>query len=226
MTIVEGRIVQDFYTPTDYIAGRTTHEALDIVTNGSKPIYCSQNGRVVKLIDKYIESDTRGYGNEIWVIHDNGLTSRFAHNAKGNTLSEGDVVTEGQILAFTGRTGYRVPLSTYHTHYEVYENNKRIDPLKVDWSKKEEEKPMLKLEEDRELIYLKTSTMTEGEFYMLNHKKSERRLVKKGMELEVRALFVNFRRISKKSDLDGFKDMGVWQPKSFFRKHPELLEVK
>ena len=38
MLPTNGRITQDFYTPVNYIAGRTKHEALDIVTSEKEPI--------------------------------------------------------------------------------------------------------------------------------------------------------------------------------------------
>lgn len=138
MLPTNGRITQDFYTPVDYIAGRTTHEALDIVTNGNQPIYALGEGVVTKIIDGKGYLPNSGYGNEVWIQYDNGVLSRACHCAMGVLVKVGDRVVNGQRVAYTGATGYRFPLETIHCHYETMIDGVRVDPLKVEYPQKEQ----------------------------------------------------------------------------------------
>jgi len=128
-----GRITQDFYSPVDYIAGRTTHEALDIVTNGNQPIYALGDGVVTKVVDGKGYLPNKGYGNEVWIQYDNGVLSRACHCAIGIIAKVGQRVVEGQRVAYTGATGFRWSLPTIHTHYETMINGVRVDPMTVDY---------------------------------------------------------------------------------------------
>jgi hypothetical protein len=152
-----GYITTNFYTPVSYIPGRTTHEALDIVTKGSQKIFAPAAGTVIKVIDLYEESTKTGFGNEIWIRHENGLETRFCHLTRYSTLGIGTVVKAGQVIAYTGRTGYRVPTSVYHTHYEVYDNGKRIDPLKVQWSQPTNPTKRMKITETQRAVYVRSA---------------------------------------------------------------------
>lgn len=127
--VTQGKVTQNYYTPVDYIRGRKMHEGLDLVTPGSYAVIALTKGVVSKVIDKHDESVSTGYGNEIWIEHDNGLTSRSCHMKQGSLVEEGERVDEGEIIGYTGRTGYRVPKTTYHIHYEEYLGESRIDPL-------------------------------------------------------------------------------------------------
>ena len=50
----------------------------------------------------------------------------YAHMSKGTfRVSEGDYVTQGQVIGTPGSTGYS---SGPHLHYEIRENGSTIDP--------------------------------------------------------------------------------------------------
>lgn len=137
----EGNVTQDFYTPVNYIAGRTRHEALDIVHYDFVPVRALFSGKALLVIDNVPDyaftapGNWSGYGNEVWIVSFNGrVKQRLAHLKKGSPIAEGQKVSAGQEIGKMGRTGYRFPLDTIHTHYEIYVDGVRVDPYS-DWEK-------------------------------------------------------------------------------------------
>lgn len=65
-----------------------------------------------------------GYGYMIEVNHGDGFSTRYAHN-KENSVSVGDVIKKGQVIALMGSTGRS---TGPHVHFEVYKNGRAVDP--------------------------------------------------------------------------------------------------
>ena len=126
---VTGTVTQSFDTPVTYIVGRTKHEAIDIVTEGSQPISLPFPCEVSKVIDMYDYLPNSGFGNQVYVRLPNGDEYRFCHLKRDSMLSMGTFVPSNTIIAWTGQTGYRDPIDIFHTHWEQYRDGKRIDPL-------------------------------------------------------------------------------------------------
>lgn len=129
---VHGTVTMFYDSPVKYIAGRTRHEAIDIVTTDYAEVYAPFSGRVIHVEDGYTESKKTDYGNRVYIecVQDGvKYVASFAHLKKGILVSVNQEVRKGQIVGYTGRTGYRIPLSTIHTHYELEINGKRVDPL-------------------------------------------------------------------------------------------------
>jgi len=137
----KGYITQYFNTPVDYIAGRSYHEALDIVNDNFTNIYSMFDGYVILVVDDVPDyaqtspTNYSGYGNEVWIVSNNGkVKQRVAHLKKGAKVKEGQKVKQDIVIGVMGQTGYRFPLPTIHTHYEIYVDNVRVDPL-GNWQK-------------------------------------------------------------------------------------------
>lgn len=64
------------------------------------------------------------YGNTIEIDHGNGYVTRYAHN-KALSVSPGDHVTAGQVIAQLGSSGRA---SGPHVHFEVIKDGARINP--------------------------------------------------------------------------------------------------
>jgi len=66
-------------------------------------------------------------GNFVRIRHNNRFGSRYCHLAFGSIkVKAGDYIKKGQVIATIGNTG----LSTApHLHFEIFDNNERIDPL-------------------------------------------------------------------------------------------------
>jgi len=72
----------------------------------------------------YSGNGLRGYGNLIIIKHNDALLSAYAHNSK-LLVKEGEVVTQGQVIAEMGSTDTDKP----QLHFEIRRHGKPVDPL-------------------------------------------------------------------------------------------------
>ncbi len=96
------------------------HTGLDVDGDYTDPIYASADGVVEKS-----GWNSGGYGLQIIIDHQNGLRTRYAHASK-LFVQEGDRVKRGQVIAMVGTTGRSTGT---HLHFEVYNNDRRSNPL-------------------------------------------------------------------------------------------------
>ncbi len=85
-------------------------------------VYATLPGKVVR-----VAKDPNGYGNHIRISHDNNLLSLYGHLDERNyhAVNEGDTVTAGQLIGFSGNTGRS---TGPHLHFEVREGTTAFDP--------------------------------------------------------------------------------------------------
>jgi len=96
------------------------HEGIDVSAPMNAEIEAPASGVVTEV--KWVE----GYGNMLTLDHGYGLVTRYAHCSK-ILVVRGQRVKRGQTIARVGSTG----LSTGpHLHYEVWVNQKPVDPIK------------------------------------------------------------------------------------------------
>lgn len=100
------------------------HWGTDYGHIGGTPIMSISDAEV-----KFI-GDKGGFGKTVILRHPQGIETLAAHMSKFATgIKIGDKVKKGQVVGYVGKTG----LSTgYHLHFELKQNGKRIDSLKVD----------------------------------------------------------------------------------------------
>ena len=65
------------------------------------------------------------WGNYVMIAHGNGRYTLYAH-LDVRYVSVDDVVSQGDVIGLCGSTGYS---TGPHIHFEVYENDERVDPL-------------------------------------------------------------------------------------------------
>ena len=90
------------------------HDAIDIPAAAETPVLAAANGKILKLFQS-----ERG-GTTIYQLNTNGdLVFYYAHLARyADGLAEGNVVRQGQVIAYVGDTGNAGP-GNYHLHFSI-----------------------------------------------------------------------------------------------------------
>lgn len=96
------------------------HSGIDIGVDEGTPVHAADSGVVI-----YSGSGLTGYGNVVIIDHGNGLSTLYAHNS-ALLVSEGESVSKGQVVAYSGMTGYA---TGPHVHFEVRVNGSPTDPM-------------------------------------------------------------------------------------------------
>ena len=95
-----------------------SHTGIDIPASGGTPILAAKSGQVVTSAYHY------SYGNYVVIDHGNGNSTLYAHMSS-RAVSEGQMVTQGQVIGYVGTTGSS---ASNHLHFEVRDNYTRVDP--------------------------------------------------------------------------------------------------
>ncbi|MDR1573968.1 MAG: M23 family metallopeptidase, partial [Clostridiales Family XIII bacterium] len=82
------------------------------------PIVASNGGTVI------MAGWNNSYGNVVMVDHGGKIVTLYAHNSS-LAVSEGDIVGQGQTIAYAGSTGNS---TGPHCHFEVRVNGEYQDP--------------------------------------------------------------------------------------------------
>lgn len=98
---------------------RSCHTGIDIGGGYGARIIAPAAGTVVAVYP------SNAYGNVTVVDHGNGLSTFFAHQSS-RTVSQGERVSRGQTIGYTGSTGW---VTGPHLHFEVHVNGQPYDPL-------------------------------------------------------------------------------------------------
>ena len=95
------------------------HKGMDFTAPIGTEIYATGDGIVEKV------GWVGGYGRTIMINHGFGYKTRYAHCSKYN-CRKGQKVKRGDLIGFVGNTGQS---SGPHLHYEVFKNNRQINPV-------------------------------------------------------------------------------------------------
>jgi len=98
------------------------HEGIDIAIPEMTPIRAAASGSVVLLQS---EASSGGYGNFTCIDHGGGLSTCYAHQTSF-AVSEGQSVSQGDIIGYSGCTGH---CYGPHLHFEVRINGSPTDPM-------------------------------------------------------------------------------------------------
>ena len=109
---VKGMITEKF-NPKD------KHYAVDIALAKNTPIKSILSGRVI------FADWTPNTGNVVIIRHNSGFITVYKH-AASVTVSQGDVVRTGEVIALAGSTGQES--SGVHLHFELWKDGYPIDP--------------------------------------------------------------------------------------------------
>lgn len=100
-----------------------SHRGVDFGAPTGTPIYAAGDGIVERA------SRFGSYGNYIRIRHNGTYKTAYAHLSKyGRGIKKGRRVKQGQIIGYVGATGR---VTGAHLHYEVLQNDKRVNPLSL-----------------------------------------------------------------------------------------------
>jgi murein DD-endopeptidase MepM/ murein hydrolase activator NlpD len=124
-------------SPRAYRAGY--HEGIDFPVKAGTPVLAAKAGTIVRIDSAFVDwtaddeqaafdaAVALGYtpsatldrirGRQVWIDHGEGIVTRYAHLSAVEPLRVGDVVTQGQVIAAVGSSGY--PEGGPHLHFEI-----------------------------------------------------------------------------------------------------------
>ena len=94
------------------------HSGVDIGADYGEPIYAAGDGVIITC------DWLGGYGNTVMIDHGGGMVSLYGH-CSSLSVSYGQVVKKGEIVAYVGSTGNS---TGPHLHFEVRQNGVSVDP--------------------------------------------------------------------------------------------------
>lgn len=102
--------------------------ALDFKVKEGTAICAARDGKVIAVrsdSDKGgLKDENLNDGNYISIQHTDGSVAHYWHLKKeGVLVKEGDEVTKGQLIGYSGNTGYS---AFPHLHFEVVQNGKQV----------------------------------------------------------------------------------------------------
>jgi len=118
--VLQGQMSSRFGWRQSPSSGETRlHKGVDYSGQRGEPILALADGIVS------FSGSVHAYGNMVELVHADGLSTRYAHN-ESNTVSVGQRVEQGQIIARLGSTGRS---TGPHVHLEVHLNGEAVDPM-------------------------------------------------------------------------------------------------
>ena len=106
--------------------------------------FAAQRGTPVRAVGDGIIAEAGwngGYGKAIDIKHDATYSSRYAHlDGFAEGIQPGVAVTKGQLIGYVGSTGRS---TGPHLHFELYKDEKYINPLSIDFPAEDHLEPAL-----------------------------------------------------------------------------------
>ena len=105
-----------FATANSQIYNGKGHTGIDLRASIGTPIKAALSGTVVGVGNTDVLASCLSYGKWIMIKHPNGLSTLYAHLSV-HSVRQGDEVVTGQIIGYSGNTGYS---TGPHLHFSVY----------------------------------------------------------------------------------------------------------
>ncbi len=99
---------------------RKFHYGMDFTAPTGTEIYATGDGVV-----EVVENSLRGYGKRVIINHGFGYKTLYAH-LNGFNVQKGQKVKRAEVIGFVGSSGTS---TAPHLHYEVFKNNKKVNPV-------------------------------------------------------------------------------------------------
>jgi murein DD-endopeptidase MepM/ murein hydrolase activator NlpD len=98
------------------------HKGLDFPARRGTPIYAPADGIIVDI------TNSKGFGKNIRIRHNNIYTTLYGHLDAFAQKPVGTKIHKGEVIGFVGKTGLT---SGEHLHFELHENGRPINPMKM-----------------------------------------------------------------------------------------------
>jgi murein DD-endopeptidase MepM/ murein hydrolase activator NlpD len=108
------------YRTDPYYKVMKFHEGVDFSATPGTEMVATGDG-VVAAADR----SKTGYGNQIIIDHGFGYKTMYAH-LQSFKVRQGERIKRGQVIGTVGSTGKS---TSPHLHYEVWKNNRPVDPI-------------------------------------------------------------------------------------------------
>lgn len=118
--VASRRITATFHDPTYPYRNLFEHSGIDFGVKQGTSVKAAEAGYVAQ-----VGIGTKWYGNYIMIIHNNNLSTLYAHLSSVNVKAD-QYVTQGQLIGLSGNTGFS---SGPHLHLEVRSNGVPVDPF-------------------------------------------------------------------------------------------------
>lgn len=129
------------------------HKGVDFAAPPGTPIYAAGDG----VVD--FRGRKGGYGKYIRIRHNGRFSTAYAHmRAYKRGVTRGSRVRQGQVIGFVGSTGRS---TGPHLHYEVLDNGRQINPLrmKLPSGKNLKGKALARFQEERQALQQRLAAM-------------------------------------------------------------------
>ena len=97
------------------------HRGVDLDVPTGTPVQAMASGQV------RFAGVMSGFGNVVWLDHDGGLVSLYAHLSEISVRDAQDV-TAGDVVGLSGATG---SVTAPHLHFEVWRWGRPVDPIAI-----------------------------------------------------------------------------------------------
>ncbi len=103
----------------------TTHTGIDIQAKRGTPVSASEEGIVESI------TETAEKGIEITLSHKDDYKTVYSNLSTKEMVKVGQKVEKGRVISGIGNTASFEYYEPEHLHFEIYKNNKSINPLNV-----------------------------------------------------------------------------------------------
>ncbi len=110
----------DYEQITSLLKDRPTHQGMDFKTPVGTPVEAPRSGTVSRVNWNHVAN-----GNCVELVFKDGVTAKFLH-LNENLVKEGQSVTAGTVIAYTGNTGHSTGA---HLHYQTEKGGRTVDPI-------------------------------------------------------------------------------------------------
>lgn len=101
------------------------HNGIDIVAKKGTPVLASESGKIIEIINNTQE------GIKIIIEHKDGYKTVYSNLSTTKMVQEGQEIKKGQAISGIGKTATFEYEEKDHLHFEIYKDDKAINPLSL-----------------------------------------------------------------------------------------------